>query len=288
MKLINTLLLVPAVGLTLGLATASQTTVRSHTVTAEQAAQPDATPVPDEVIILNEPINVDPAPAPKPKAPLERTEVFGKSVQGRSLYAHILGDGPNVTMIFAAVHGNETATPYQVHQLRAHLKRHPYLLKDRQVVLVPTLNPDGLQKRTRVNANGVDINRNYPGTWRQRSRGERFRPGPHAASEPETRAMMALTDKYRPHKIVSIHQPLHCVVFSGERSKALARAIGAKNKYPIKGNVGYPTPGGFGGYCDKILKCAVVTLELPWQKQETAWKANATALLAAIALPTNN
>jgi len=218
------------------------------------------------------------------QAPLESSEVFGRSVQGRSLIAHVLGNGPEVTLIFAAVHGNETATPYLVQALRAHLKRHPELLKDKRVVLIPVLNPDGLQKKTRVNARGVDINRNYPGTWRRAKRGDSFKSGPSAASEPETRAMIALTNKYRPHKIVSIHQPLHCLAYSGNRSRNLARAIAAKNGYTIKSNIGYPTPGGFGGYCDKIIKTPVVTLELPWQKPEAAWKRNATALLAAIAL----
>ena len=224
-------------------------------------------------------------PAPQAAAPLEINEVFGRSVQGRNLVAHILGNGPEITMIFAAVHGNETATPYLVKQLCAHLKKHPELLKNKRVVLVAVMNPDGLQKKTRVNANGVDINRNYPGTWRKAKRGDSFKSGPSAASEPETRAMMALTKKYPPSKIVSIHQPLHCLAYTGARSVPLARAIAAKNGYRITDNVGYPTPGGFGGYCDKVLKAAVVTLELPWQKPEAAWKANASALLAAIALP---
>ena len=188
-------------------------------------------------------------------------------------------------MIFAAVQGNETATPYQVHQLRAHLKKHPELLRNRRVVLVPVMNPDGLQARRRVNARGVDINRNYPGTWRKARRGERFRPGPYAASEPETQAMMRLTKKYPPDKIVSIHQPLHCLAYSGARSLNLARVISRENGYRITPNVGYPTPGGFGGYCEKILRTAVVTLELPWLKPEAGWKRNAWALLAAIALP---
>ncbi|HVF10912.1 MAG TPA: M14 family zinc carboxypeptidase [Abditibacteriaceae bacterium] len=220
-----------------------------------------------------------------PKAPLESSETFGRSVQGEPLWAHVLGEGPEVTLIFAAVHGNETATPYLVEQLRLHLKRHPGWLLNRRVVLVPVLNPDGLKVRRRVNAHGVDINRNYPGTWRRPRRGERFRPGTHPASEPETQAMIRLTNKYRPHKIVSIHQPLHCLAYTGERSRRLARAIAQENGYRILDNIGYPTPGGFGAYCDLILETAVVTLELPWQNPQAAWRRNARALLAAIALP---
>jgi len=212
----------------------------------------------------------------------ESSEVFGRSVQGRPLRAYILGNGPDVTLIFAAVHGNETATPYLVEQLHLHLRRHPEILTGRRVVLIPVLNPDGLNRRSRVNARGVDINRNYPGTWRKPKRGERHRSGPYAASEPETRAMLQLVNKYRPTKIVSIHQPLHCLAFSGERSRGLAQAISTANGYKIKDNVGYPTPGGFGGYCDRIIKTPVVTLELPWQSPQVAWQRNARALVAAI------
>lgn len=212
----------------------------------------------------------------------ESSEVFGYSVQSRPLRAHILGNGADVTLIFAAVHGNETATPYLVEQLRLHLRRHPEILIGRRVVLLPTLNPDGLNRRSRVNARGVDINRNYPGTWRKPKRGERHRSGPSPASEPETRAMMRLVAKYRPTKIVSIHQPLYCLAYSGERSRGLALAIAKANGYKVKDNIGYPTPGGFGGYCDKIIKTPVVTLELPWQNPQAAWKRNARALITAI------
>lgn len=241
---------------------------------------------PDEIHVVENSVAIaTPGVTATETGPIESSEVFGRSVLGRELRAHILGQGSEVTMIFAAVHGNETATPYLVHQLRAHLKRHPEWLRGRRIVLVPVMNPDGLQVRRRVNANGVDINRNYPGTWRLPRGGERFRPGKSPASEPEAQAMIQLTNKYRPRKIVSIHQPLHCLVYTGDRSRALALAMKQQNGYEIKGDVGYPTPGGFGAYCERYLQAAIVTLELPWQSPEAAWKRNARALLAAIATP---
>ncbi len=251
--------------------------VATSSLTFSLVRAQEAPPEPEAPRILTEPLKL--------KAPLESSEVFGRSVQGRPLWAHVLGQGPEVTLVFAAVHGNEWATPYLVEQLRAHLKRHPEWLQGRRAVLVPVLNPDGLNRRSRVNARGVDINRNYPGTWRRPRRGEGFRPGAYPASEPETQAMIRLTNKYRPHKIVSIHQPLHCLAYSGARSRNLARAIARENGYRITSNIGYPTPGGFGAYCNSILKTAVVTLELPWQSPQAAWNRNARALLAAIMLP---
>ena len=231
-------------------------------------------------VIIEEPA-IEPENAPKP---LETVETFGYSVEKRPLVAHIFGDGPNVTLIIACVHGNETSTPGVARLLREHLLKHPSIMQGRQVIIVPVVNPDGLQRKSRRNAHNVDINRNYPGTWRLPKRGEPFKPGPSPASEPETRAMMDLVAKYPPKKIVSIHQPLKCMAFSGERSKPLVREMQKYNRFRIVQSVGYPTPGGFGGYCENILKVPVVTLELPWQSAEAAWKKHGTALVAAIKL----
>ena len=237
----------------------------------------------------NAPVVVRIPPAPDNKI-TQRSEIFGYSVQHRPLRVYVLENATpaatrDVTLIFACVHGNETSTPGVVERLHAHLQKHPETVRGRRVLLVPVMNPDGLAKRTRRNAHNVDINRNYPGTWRRPRRGEGFKSGPFAASEPEARAMMALANKYHPRKIVSIHQPLYCLAYTGERSRALALSMQRANGYRLTQSVGYPTPGGFGAYCDLILQTPVVTLELPWQSAEAAWQRNAKALLAAIALP---
>ena len=94
--------------------------------------------------------------------------------------------------------------------------------------------------------------------------------------------MIALVNKYRPRKLVSIHQPLNCMIPSGAQGKALAQAMQRENRYAIRESAGYPTPGGFGGYCERVLNAPIVTLELPWQSAEAGWKRNGGALLAAI------
>lgn len=229
-------------------------------------------------VIIEEPV-AEPQSVPKP---LETIETFGYSVEKRPLVAHILGEGLNVTLILACVHGNETSTPGLARLLREHLLKHPEILQNRRVIIVPVVNPDGLQRKSRRNARNVDINRNYPGTWRRPRRGEGFAPGLAPASELETRAIMAFVAKYPPRKIVSIHQPLNCMAYSGVRSKPLAQAMQKYNGFRIAESIGYPTPGGFGGYCENILKVPVVTLELPWQSAEAGWKKHGPALVAAI------
>ena len=55
------------------------------------------------------------------------------------------------------------------------------------------------------------------------------------------------------------------------------------NQYPVRGNIGYDTPGSFGTWAGIDRQIPTVTLELPHdQSGESAWLANREALLAAI------
>ncbi|MBV9469107.1 MAG: DUF2817 domain-containing protein [Abitibacteriaceae bacterium] len=258
---------------------------------AVSKANPAATPeiVPTEPGSDAEEITPTPTPPPKPLkvipkvAPLERQEIFGHSVKGRPLLAYVLGEGTNVTVIFGAFHGNETNTASVVERLREYLKQHPETLAGCRIILVPKVNPDGLAMQQRVNAHGVDLNRNFPGSWQPRVRRMRYSPGPRAASEPETQGVMQLLKKYKPGKVVSIHSPFHTMNWTGERSRTLAFIMQQYNKYPTTDNIGYPTPGSLGNYCGRVLQIAIITLELPIESASLSWQANREALLAAIA-----
>lgn len=220
--------------------------------------------------------------SPKRQVP-ERAIVFGHSVQGRPLRAFVLGGGTNVTMIFADFHGNERSGPDIVERLHAYLQQQSDQWPNCTAILVPFANPDGWKAGTRVNAHHVDINRNFPGSWMPVAHKARHNPGPSAASEPETRAIMALVDHYSPTKILSIHQPLHLLNWTGSRGRRLAAIMGRDNHYPLSSSVGYATPGSFGDYCGK-RGVAIVTLEMPRVSAAKGWQQNRGALMAAITL----
>jgi protein MpaA len=74
-----------------------------------------------------------------------------------------------------------------------------------ELLVMPTINPDGVAARTRGNAHGVDLNRNFPYRWRPLAGGEYSGTGP--LSEPESRAAHGLIFRERPDITIWFHQP---------------------------------------------------------------------------------
>ena len=156
-------------------------------------------------------------------------KVGGKSVRGRPLVYAEFGDlrAENVTLIFSMVHGDEITPFYVGIQLAQWLKAHAASLGNTRVVIAPLVNPDGFysQPRTRVNANGVDINRNFNtedwkvraiSLWKTKYKSDpRRNPGPVARSEPETVFQEEMIGKVNPQKILSIHSPLNFLDYDG-------------------------------------------------------------------------
>lgn len=132
--------------------------------------------------------------------------------------------------------------------------------------IIPAMNPDGLFARPaqRVNANGVDLNRNLPTPgwetasqdyWRDTGRSERRFPGDAAASEPETRWLVDEITHYRPDVIVTLHAPYGVLDYDGE--PAPPARLG-----PLKLNRLGVFPGSLGNYGARYLDIPVVTVEL--------------------------
>ena len=74
------------------------------------------------------------------------------------------------------------------------------LLDRNELWIVPVINPDGVVAFRRRNANNVDLNRNYGYEW-----GSSAWAGPAAFSEPETRAVRALSLARSFHHSLSMH-----------------------------------------------------------------------------------
>jgi protein MpaA len=206
----------------------------------------------------------------------------GQSVLGRPIEVVRLGSGPNRTLVFGVFHGDEPAGEVACRRLVEYLVKTPSELAGRSVVICPVLNPDGLAAQTRVNANSVDVNRNFPAkNWTSEGEGTRYWGGPGAASEPETQVVMQLLSRFVPDKIVSIHAPLHNVNYDGPAAD-LAQRMSRLNGYKVEPDIGYPTPGSFGTFAGREGGIPVITLEFPEGDGLAMWLENKQALLEAI------
>ena len=91
---------------------------------------------------------------PSSSAPVVQTTQIGTSVQGRPLEATQVGSGSQVALVVIGnIHGDEVHTEALVRGL---------VPSGFTLYFMPTMNPDGLAAGTRDNANGVDLNRNWP------------------------------------------------------------------------------------------------------------------------------
>jgi len=132
---------------------------------------------------------------------------------------------------------------------------------------VPLLNPDGLlhAPSTRVNAHGVDLNRNFPTAdwardaqpyWIKRTKRDPRRfPGLQPLSEPESRWLLEQIDQFHPDLIVSVHAPYGLLDFDGP--PPAPRRLGSLQLDPVG-----VYPGSLGNYGGLVKNVPVMTLEL--------------------------
>ncbi len=133
---------------------------------------------------------------------------------------------------------------------------------------IPSVNPDGLfaKPARRTNANGVDLNRNFPtphwardakNYWEQRTRRDPRRwPGNKPESEPESRFVLQQMDGFKPNLIVSVHAPYGVLDFDGPSVPP------SKLGRLYLDQVGI-FPGSLGNYAGVHRRIPVVTIELP-------------------------
>jgi protein MpaA len=131
--------------------------------------------------------------------------VFGTSVLGVPLKVIRRGDPTGArVLVVGAIHGNEAAGTAIIDELLR-----VSVPDGIELWLVPTLNPDGQSAGQRGNANGVDLNRNFPEGWAPLGvNGDWQYGGPAAASEPETQAMVELGARIVPDLVLWYHQDL--------------------------------------------------------------------------------
>lgn len=142
-------------------------------------------------------------PASTPAAITPR--IIGYSVEGRPIEAYRRGTpGGTVVLVIGVIHGDEIAGLKIVDDLMT-----LSVPEGIDLWLVPSMNPDGAAHVTHTNANGVDLNRNFPYQWRKIFQlGNEEYSGPTRASEPETKAMISFMREIKPALGIWYHQDL--------------------------------------------------------------------------------
>jgi hypothetical protein len=170
-------------------------------------------------------------------------------------------------LLVGGIHGDEYSSVSIVFKWMKTLDEHHSGLFHWKIA--PLVNPDGLlQKESqRMNANGVDLNRNFPTPdWEEEmqeywivktNRDPRRYPGTGALSEPETRWLIEEIDQFDPDVIVSIHAPHGVVDYDGPKDGP--HKLG-KLYLSLLGTY----PGSLGRYAGVHKQIPVVTVELPY------------------------
>ena len=152
-----------------------------------------------------------PPPPPPQSGPAadSATVTLGHSVDGRAIRAMRVGSARARVklLVVGSVHGNERAGEAVVEHLSR--VRPP---RGTALWLIEQANPDGAAGGSRHNANGVDLNRNFPYRWRPQDGVYESGSGP--ASEPETQALQRFVERERPRVTLWYHQALRMVVKS--------------------------------------------------------------------------
>lgn len=197
------------------------------------------------------------------KTSCKRTYSIGKSVEGRTIYSYYLGNGSKKIIFYAAMHGSESNTRstlmYWISELENNIDRIP---DDKTVIVIPSLNPDGVYNGTRFNSNGVDINRNFDSsTWTTGTYFlSRYYPnggGDKPFSEPETRAIRDIILREKPYLTISYHSAAGYVIPSNtNKGIDLGRVYSNLSGYRYiapgtEGSFSYDITGAFGEWAQE-------------------------------------
>lgn len=269
---------------------------------------------------------------------LIKTESIGKSVQGRDITLLKLGTGEKKVLIVAGIHSREnivvTFTMRCIEEYAeaasTKTKFNGYnvakWLKEYTIYFVPLMNPDGLdiymgieqpeytdvplteeeREAYKNNANGVNLNRNFPFEWgldgvNVTTPDVKSYAGSAAASEPETRALLELCRGNDFEWLFSMHCRGHMIFYQdqvnedNQRAKNIASRLAARYDFTLNDkSTRYEISGGFEnwfryerknpGICVEIVESIYHIRVNEYFNMKTHWNTDNTLLLSCLGL----
>lgn len=208
------------------------------------------------------------------------TQTFGYSQQGRPLSAWVFGSGSKTILYTGAIHGNEQGTRSLmyawINELEVNARSIP---ADVQIVVVPSVNPDGVAANIRANANNVDLNRNFNvSDWKQDIVTPGNQPWPGGGgnapmSEPETQALAVFTSSLAPYLTLSYHGTAGYAIGnscggSAGLAASYASLSGYANMTGVVGAFSYEITGTYDDWLCESLGRQSVLVELATNSSE--------------------
>lgn len=119
-----------------------------------------------------------------------KVSVAGKSVLQKNIYRVDFGTGNFKILLWSQMHGNETTTTKSVFNFLEKLSatKNTEWLQFFSFTFLPILNPDGAEAFTRVNANGIDLNRDSVDL-----------------SQPESQLLRSVFNEVKPNLALNMH-----------------------------------------------------------------------------------
>lgn len=155
-------------------------------------------------------------------SPFARLEGIGKSVMGREIPIFKLGFSDCGVLFSAGVHARENINPVVMLKIIENICNYYFAAKDsvfkrRAMWFVPLMNPDGYEivlqgkpyEYYKYNANGVDINRNFPSISYKKT----DFTGKYAGSEPETEAFVNFVKNHNTLGYIDFHSRGNCIYY---------------------------------------------------------------------------
>lgn len=202
---------------------------------------------------------------------------IGNSVRGRPLTAYRFGSGSSLVVYIGAMHGSEVNSYSLLQAWIQELDTHPEKIPaSRTIVVIPAINPDGVASRSRLNAHGIDLNRNFPAnSWQSQvtlpTSGGAYSAagGPYPLSEPESQALANYVQAKHPRLVLSYHS--HAALINANDvgdvdslGDNYARQTGYKAlpNHLIGNFFDYTTTGAFEDWMEDKLSLEAMVIEL--------------------------
>ncbi|UGQ46109.1 M14 family zinc carboxypeptidase [Massilia endophytica] len=194
-----------------------------------------------------------------------------QSHKGQPILVREIPPGPGAeaplrVLLLGGIHGDEPTASAIVFRWMNWMERP--IARSFHWRIAPAVNPDGLlaPRATRVNARGVDLNRNFPtpgwereapAYWARRTGSDPRRfPGKTPLSEPESRWISEEIERFKPDIIISVHAPFGVLDFDGPAPVPQRFGRLRFNRVGVY-------PGSLGNYLGLSRNTPVITLELP-------------------------